>query len=40
MLDLNNCLAASVDHRYHDMSSWIETSEKYKNKTSPKPFST
>ena len=22
MLDLNNCLAASVDHRYHDMSSW------------------
>ena len=28
MLDLNNYVAASVDHRYHDMSNWIETSVK------------
>ena len=23
MLDLNNCVTTSVDHRYHDMSNWI-----------------
>ena len=32
MLDLNNCVATSVDHSYHDMSNWIETSEKCKKK--------
>ena len=30
MLDLNNCVAASVNHSYHDMSNWIETSEMQK----------
>ena len=40
MLDLNNCVAASVDHSYHDMSNWIETSEKCRKKTFSKPFST
>ena len=38
MLDLNTCLATSVDHNYHDMSNWIETSEKCKKKTFSKPF--
>ena len=28
MLDVNNSVATSVDHRYHDMSNWIETSKK------------
>ena len=28
MLDSKNCVAASVDHSYHDMSNWIKTSEK------------
>ena len=27
--DLNYCVAASVDHSYHDMSNWIETSKTY-----------
>ena len=34
MLDLNNCVATSVDHRYRDMSNWIEISEKCRKKTS------
>ena len=38
--DLNNCIATGVDHRYHDMSNWIETSKKCRKKTSSKPFST
>ena len=38
MLDLNNSVATNVDHRYHDMSNWIETSEKCRKKTSSKPF--
>ena len=36
MLDLNNSVAASVDYSYHDMSNWIETSEKCRKKTFPK----
>ena len=40
MLDLNNCVATSVDHRYHDVSNWIETSEKCRKKPFCKLFST
>ena len=43
MLDLNNSIhvpvATSVDHSYHDMSNWIETSEKCRKKTFSKLFS-
>ena len=40
MLDLNNCVATSVDHSYHDMQNWIETGKKCRKKTFSKPFST
>ena len=38
MLDLNNCVAASVDHSYHDMWNWIETSENAERKHFPNLF--
>ena len=41
MLDLNNCIAISVDHSYDDsMSHWIKTSEKCREKIFSKPFLT
>ena len=32
MLDLNNCVATSVDHRYRNLSNWIETSKNAERK--------
>ena len=30
MLDLNNCVAASVDHSYHGMSNWLKPAKMHK----------
>ena len=38
MLDLNNCVATSVDQRHHDLSNWIETSENAERKHLPNRF--